>query len=444
MSVRLERFRIAGLHGYQDMDIPINDNRLIIVGENGSGKSTIANLIFSFLSREWHRLFSYQFDWVSITLNGEEIRLNRADLVATVSKHSAERITRFPRAVQRAIDEIQQFEGLSIHISEKYGLPVDLVFEHLSEDESLFAIQKRINELVEDQILYLPTYRRIEKDLQYLFDDDDIRQRNRRFGNPTARDKKPFIELIKFGMQDVDQIIQETLRDLRENLRKSLNDLTGNYLREVIQGEYETVNVEQLRDLSEETINDLLDRVGGNFLSIHEEKNLRNIVDKIKDNHEILEHDKVIIHFLIRLIELHEHQQEKEKDVRNFVKVCNRYLIGKQLIYDSTHYEITITPDISNTNRDKTTKANLSQLSSGEKQIVSLFSHIYLSGQSSYFVVIDEPELSLSVTWQKQFLPDIWETGKCNGIVAVTHSPFIFENDFDRYTYGIEEFRVQP
>ncbi len=80
-------------------------------------------------------------------------------------------------------------------------------------------------------------------------------------------------------------------------------------------------------------------------------------------------------------------------------------------------------------------------LSSGEKQIVSLFSHIYLSEITGYFVIIDEPELSLSVPWQKRFLPDIIENSRCNGLVAVTHSPFIFQNNvLDNYTHNLEEF----
>jgi predicted ATP-binding protein involved in virulence len=80
-------------------------------------------------------------------------------------------------------------------------------------------------------------------------------------------------------------------------------------------------------------------------------------------------------------------------------------------------------------------------LSSGEKQIVSLFSHLYLTNKHDYLVLIDEPELSLSVKWQKTFLEDVRKGAFCNGLVAVTHSPFIFDNSLDEYAHGIEEFR---
>ncbi len=81
-------------------------------------------------------------------------------------------------------------------------------------------------------------------------------------------------------------------------------------------------------------------------------------------------------------------------------------------------------------------------LSSGEKQIVSLFSHLYFSGASPFFVVIDEPELSLSVPWQRRFLPDILGTGMCSGMIAVTHSPFVWENDLEPYVRSLAEFTI--
>ena len=82
------------------------------------------------------------------------------------------------------------------------------------------------------------------------------------------------------------------------------------------------------------------------------------------------------------------------------------------------------------------------KLSSGEKQIVSLFSHLYLSHQNNYIVLIDEPEMSLSVKWQRMFLQDVRKGGFCYGLIAVTHSPFIFENELDRYAHGLEEFKL--
>lgn len=82
----------------------------------------------------------------------------------------------------------------------------------------------------------------------------------------------------------------------------------------------------------------------------------------------------------------------------------------------------------------------LMQLSSGEKQIVSLFSKLYLESDEKSVVVIDEPELSLSIQWQKMLLPDIILTNNCDLLVTVTHSPFIFANEFDYDAKPIRQY----
>ena len=76
-------------------------------------------------------------------------------------------------------------------------------------------------------------------------------------------------------------------------------------------------------------------------------------------------------------------------------------------------------------------------LSSGEKQIVSVFSRLLLDLNRNYLILIDEPELSLSIEWQRRFLPDILKAPSCAQLVAITHSPFVFENELDYLAQSI-------
>jgi hypothetical protein len=93
------------------------------------------------------------------------------------------------------------------------------------------------------------------------------------------------------------------------------------------------------------------------------------------------------------------------------------------VIFDDRKYAIEVRPE----HGDQ--PLELRQLSSGEKQIVSLFTHVYLGRVSELTVLIDEPELSLSVPWQKRLLPDIRASQRCRFLAAVTHSPFIYDNE---------------
>ncbi len=65
-------------------------------------------------------------------------------------------------------------------------------------------------------------------------------------------------------------------------------------------------------------------------------------------------------------------------------------------------------------------------------------SELYLGEEKSYIVIFDEPELSLSVEWQKKQLPDIIRSRRCAFLVAATHSPFVFENELDPYARSLK------
>ena len=69
----------------------------------------------------------------------------------------------------------------------------------------------------------------------------------------------------------------------------------------------------------------------------------------------------------------------------------------------------------------------LSALSSGEQHELVLHYDLLFRVQPNTVVLIDEPELSLHVGWQRKFLPDLKRIVALSGFDAVvaTHSPFI-------------------
>lgn len=75
----------------------------------------------------------------------------------------------------------------------------------------------------------------------------------------------------------------------------------------------------------------------------------------------------------------------------------------------------------------------LENLSSGEQhEIVMLYELLFRTTTGS-LVVIDEPELSLHITWQQKFLEDVLEIAKITGLkmLIATHSPDIISNRWD-------------
>lgn len=67
----------------------------------------------------------------------------------------------------------------------------------------------------------------------------------------------------------------------------------------------------------------------------------------------------------------------------------------------------------------------LEKLSSGEQHQLVLFFELLFELKSNSLILIDEPELSLHVAWQKQFIPDLQRIIDLNAfdVLLATHSP---------------------
>ena len=75
----------------------------------------------------------------------------------------------------------------------------------------------------------------------------------------------------------------------------------------------------------------------------------------------------------------------------------------------------------------------LDALSSGEQHELVLHYDLLFRVRRSTIVLIDEPELSLHVAWQKRFLPDLIDIIQLSGLDALiaTHSPYIIGDRTD-------------
>lgn len=85
---------------------------------------------------------------------------------------------------------------------------------------------------------------------------------------------------------------------------------------------------------------------------------------------------------------------------------------------------------------DAALAVNSESLSAGEKQMLSFISYNGLY-QDAIFL-IDEPELSLHVDWQRQLFPTLLSQQASNQFIIATHSPFIYGK------YPENEIQIDP
>ena len=457
MDNQLVQFDIVGLHGIRDYSVKIADNKVIIVGENGSGKTTIFKIMYYAISCDWDSLRTFDFDHVTIHFSNRQNVSISLDLLKRIFE--IDEIDRVPYYVEsRQYSRLRNFSGLINSLIEMKrategkkeddidkiytGSPIPYRFIKGAIEapavSELYSITKKIEENFDATILYLPTYRRIEEQLKNIFPSKESEEWEK--ARRLSKNRRA-IELVEFGMGDVERAVKEYQERLNNFSRAQQNKLTLGYLSEIIGEQYEQVNIESIRNLTEQQISDILKRIEQSILSDEQKSEITRILSQAKDTLEASNQvrEKIICHYFLKLINFDREMSDEEASLLKFVEKCNKYLVSNSLIYDKQSFACSIINKVSGI-IDRSNEIHFQDMSSGEKQIVSLFSHLNLIQSKKLFVFIDEPELSLSVDWQRMFLVDILDSASCIGLIATTHSPFVFDNELESYVHGINEF----
>lgn len=126
--------------------------------------------------------------------------------------------------------------------------------------------------------------------------------------------------------------------------------------------------------------------------------------------------------------------QQVRDSISNLISSLNDFLTDKRASFDVAG-GITITSTISENRMDP------SSLSSGEKQLLLLFCNTLIARDRPALFIIDEPELSLNIKWQRQLIRALLTVSKGTPIqfLLATHSFHIFA----QYESNVVELKPQ-
>lgn len=437
MKSKLKLFEINNLFNQFNVRLPLDEKVNIFLGENGMGKTTILNCLYYVLSGNIEKLNNIIFDAISLTfIDGEKISINHNDISSYVEDYIYDNSPYRRRSIRfESLFSIKELENINklieegsnedelkkyyFKVSDIFGMPPTMARRELeryilqryrknnttkADFNNVIEFKKKVEEKIDEEILYFPTYRRIEEDMSNLgIDIEKDRVKSR---------------LIQFGMTDVEKNIETLLQTIKSVAITGFAKMTGVLLKQYLNGElsdFENYKIEQNKLII------ALARIGDQI----EERDKQRIIELV-DNSDIYNREnRYLLNLIKNLIDSYERQNMYDERVKIFCSICNNYLNGKKYIYDETNVELGIY-------KDKAKKPiGIQNLSSGEKQIISVFSKLYIENIEKCIILFDEPELSLSIKWQNMFLPDVVNSGKCSTLIAVTHSPFIFDNEFD-------------
>ncbi|MGW8190843.1 AAA family ATPase [Sphingomonas hankookensis] len=299
----------------------------------------------------------------------------------------------------------------------------------------MYPVAARLLNFVETvsrgRVLYFPTYRRVERDLRELLEDDDP------FATSDEINITPEIvdrftssgEVVGFGGQDISALLKDTATRIGVEARQVLNDHSVRFF-EVLSTE-RSDQTKRARDLvrSVSKSHALLDRIAA-FSDIPIDRKvvedtlqaIREKLSKAKPGRPTQPQEMMLL-YIGEMITLLEKIDSLSSPLQNFANLINRYLRPvKTAFLRASDNKVVILDRSSN-------EIEPDMLSSGEKQILSMFAFLLLKKSfTARFIIIDEPELSLSVSWQKTLIADLLLAAGSTYLVSATHSPYIFQH----------------
>jgi hypothetical protein len=220
-------------------------------------------------------------------------------------------------------DELPRFRNFLLSNGEIAPLEVEKVGSSITKAYPLRTI-------------FLPTYRRIEKDLKEVIPDFEERYRARIHQDRVSeKTSNHFEELVSFGMEDVSQIFERVSRDLRDYARAQINTLSVTYLRDIIKSAVKHFGRAELEEFTEKSLDDAVSKVDDKSLTPDNKQMLRRRLYELRTKAgPLTESDEFLAHYAHKLVQAAGDINKKEDTLRQFVVMLGNYFENKTLSYD--------------------------------------------------------------------------------------------------------------
>lgn len=443
----LKSIKVEGLFGKYDYSLDFRNDIAIWISENGVGKTTILTIIVAILTGDARTLYDINFKKILVNISNKNYIIDKQKL--TSSFKDKDNIEYINRHMMYLLEDLDRYlpRNFSLKIRNEiihkgyidpsmldeiiYRLPYDERFNNDRLDQIIHKIKDlqysdlydeiyRIKNKLREEIVFYPTYRRVEVGFEKVFSTNPKKYVNRELTT----------KYMGFGMSDVKNRIRNLLEKLRKDANAAYIEMNANIISELLAdriGNY----IDDFGKIDMHKVDVVIKRIG--------EERIDNI-DKLrpfltsKKFNEKNSNIEFLIYYLQKLVNIYNSQEAIDKKLSKFAQVCSKYLSGKKIEYDETMLTMNVFDNDG-------LKIDFDDLSSGEKQIVSIFSKVYLDVTSPCIFIIDEPEISLSIEWQKEFLRYIYDSEKVALLIATTHSPFIFKNEYVDYVKELEMYK---
>lgn len=452
--MNINRVIIKNLYGYLNKDIDFNKNINLLVGINGSGKTSVLNIINWLLVPSITNLCANEFEKIELHFNYKEedfILISRQnDKELTINLENTTKGYKYPQ-IQADFRIHPKKITRNISIREQHNLDYTQLSPEPHEVETWDFL---FSELPNPIVIGLDRNLFTEEGNEISFVEDDNGRLRQKITSQT-KNKSPLDKVMRLSGMEYMSYKNKILE-----LNKRLNDkimlssfeetLTLDNLSEILESpkiplrQVESLEI-KVKEYFEENVIDkrnpssirkkqqaeALGKIERYFSNL---KSILNQVNK-KDKEKTLDILYITnVNQFRKIKELIKEFEEFENKSKRFFVSLKQYLdtvnlflrdSAKEIYFDKRTSKLKFR--ILNKNY-KSIQENreIENLSSGEKQILILFTYIKFNNKLGKLFIIDEPELSLHPKWQENFLQGIKTIMPSNTqLLFATHSPAI-------------------
>ncbi len=436
--MKIHTLVIRKLHGHLDFKIRFFRSVNLLEGINGSGKTSVLNVIYWTLTPSLLNLAQLQFDTIEVRYKekGEPIRktvVKRLEgsieiLLSQFSEKLVVPVFEYSRE-SRILDRQEQQPSMAE------------MYERFKVDNKEHPVLKTLESLVGP--FYLPMDRRWQAASSLLMPLDSRRLRLRSERRPLLS-SGPITEVLYLAeryYRERQFEISQLSEELRESLVLSTFEPGVGFFGKA-RVPWTPVEVQKRQEMIISGLKQAGMRVvpeGSVSKFFNELMQVAELIEK--EGYDSDKPSRNFINWLIRepqvnqvervINKIEDYNKKREKVFKKidlFIDTLNSLLndSGKKIKFNPSGelvVDIKGGPEI---------RAN--SLSSGESQLLILFNFLYFGFETEqeFIMMIDEPELSLHLNWQHQYVDAVVEANPRAQFIFATHSPEIAQAHKDK------------
>ena len=429
---RIEHIEVVRLFGRYDYTLELNDEdedvdnatRLsVLYGDNGTGKTTILALIFHLISSEDGRGHKSHI----ATIPFQKFGVTFADGTRIVAER--------PSGTVIGGYDLKLYTGEQLDVSTQVDVDPNSGSVTPRSGSSEFADVLKIIESRCPEVFYLKDSRDLASDTIPEFDprSDDIRMRSRMTGIGRVRRRPIEAEQLDISLDSSIDRARDWLKDESIVATSSGETDAGQNYADILRSVATSDSLDRL--ISSEEIRQIKSRLDD--LSLTSSDFAQFGLGTTFESSDFFESITVanektlpmVVQVLNSIVDGQRARLNARRDVyekiRTFVDITNEYLNHKNV---SLHVRLGLTIHLA----DGTLTPD--KLSSGEKHLLLLFLNVLISNERAPLFLIDEPELSLNIKWQRNIVDSLLTMSRksnCQFLLA-THSIAVVADHLDR------------